>query len=174
MTTVNEMECALSRPGDTRGRVEAATLFESLDRVDDPARLLRAVVARLAPGGLLFVTSLVSSGFDVAVLGLKNMYLYYPPDRANCFSLRGLERLLTEAGLALLEVSTPGVLDVEIVQAHAQRDPSLPLSGFERQLLSADRRTLEAFQIFLQRNRMSSFARIIGRKQTGGTDDRTA
>lgn len=165
VTTVDEMELAMSRADDAPGRVEAATLFESLDRVDDPARLLRAVVERLVPGGLLFVTSLVSSGFDVAVLGVKNMYLY-PPDRTNCFSLRGLERLLSDAGLTLLEVSTPGVLDVEIVQTHVRYDPARSLSGFERQLLSADRETLEAFQTFLQQNRMSSFARIIGRKNT--------
>ncbi len=167
VTTVNEMELTMSRPDDVPGRVEAATLFESLDRVDDPVRLLRAVVERLAPGGLLFVTALVSSGFDVAVLGVKNMYLY-PPDRTNCFSLRGLERLLTNEGLTLVEVSTPGVLDVEVVQAHLQHDPTLPLSVFERQLIASAAQAPEPFQAFLQRQGLSSFARIVGRKLTEG------
>ncbi len=173
VTTVNEMELAMAQATAPRERVEAAVLFESLDRVDDPAALLAAVRDRVADGGLLFVTALVSTGFDVAVLGLRNMYLY-PPDRTNCFSLQGLEVLLRQAGFTLLEVSTPGVLDVEIVQTHLRHDPSLPLSGFDRQLLGADRQTLEAFQTFLQQNRMSSFARIIGRKHTRGGDDRTA
>lgn len=164
VTTVNETDVLMSGADAAHEPVGAAVLFESLDRVDDPAALLRAVMRRVIPGGLLFATSLVSSGFDVAVLGLKNLYLY-PPDRTNCFSVRGLERLFTDAGLSLLEVSTPGVLDVEIVQAHARLDPTLPLSGFERQLLAANAKTREAFQTFLQQHRMSSFARILGRKE---------
>ena len=163
VTTINEMEL-LQSPASGASQCDVAVLFESLDRVDDPVALLRTVMQRLAPGGLMFVTSLVCSGFDMAVLGLKNLYLY-PPDRTNCFTLPSLEQLLHSAGLSLLEVSTPGVLDVEIIQNHVRRDPELPLSAFERQLLAADASTREAFQTFLQQNRMSSFARIIGRKQ---------
>ena len=164
VVTVNEMELAHAAARADGGRYGAAVLLESLDRVDEPAGLLSAVVERLAPGGLFFVTALVSSGFDLAVLGLNNRYLY-PPDRTNCFSLQGLEQLLRNHGLTLLEVSTPGVLDVEIVQAHCQQVPGIPLSGFERQLLAASPQTLEAFQSFLQQHRMSSFARIIGQKE---------
>ncbi len=160
--TVNEMELASS--GQGYDLVEAAVLLESLDRVDDPSALLRAVAQRLASGGLVFVTALVCSGFDMTVLGLRNLYLY-PPDRTNCFSLRGLELLMSRAGFTLLEVSTPGVLDVEIVRAHLHHDLAILLSTFERQLSDADDETRAAFQNFLQQNRMSSFARIVGRKQ---------
>jgi hypothetical protein len=165
VTTVNEMDLVLSPQASSTGRAAAAVLFESLDRVDDPTALIEAVRERLVPGGLIFITALVCSGFDVVVLGLRNVYLY-PPDRTNCFSLRGLETFLRRAGFTLLEVSTPGVLDVEIVQTHLSHDPSLPLSDFERQLLAADPETREAFQTFLQQHRMSSFARIIGKKQS--------
>ncbi len=143
--------------------VQAAVLLESLDRAYDPSALLRGVTHRLVDGGLLFVTGLVSSGFDMAILGMRSVYLY-PPDRANCFSLGGLSTLLRRSGLTLLEVSTPGVLDVEIVLAHLQRDPTIPLSAFERQLLRADRETHEALQAFLQQERLSSFARLVARK----------
>jgi hypothetical protein len=162
VTMMDEMELARSPRGSAQ-RVETAVLWESLDRVDDPAALLAGVLERLARGGLLFVTALVCSGFDVAVLGRKNVYLY-PPDRTNCFSLRGLEALLRREGLTCLEVSTPGVLDVEIVQTHLRHDPSLPLSAFERQVMEAAPETREAFQTFLQQHRMSSFARIVGKK----------
>ena len=176
--TVDEMELATAaiskaqvangRDANSRnkeGTVQAAILLESLDRANDPAALLRAVQRSLTESGLLFVTALVCSGFDMTVLGLRNLYLY-PPDRANCFSLRGLELLLRNAGFRLLEVSTPGVLDVEIVLAHLQQDPLLSLSAFEKQLLAGDVETRDAFQTFLQQNRMSSFARIVARKQS--------
>ena len=143
--------------------VDVAVLFESLDRVDDPVALLRSVADRLAPGGLLFVTALVSSGFDLAVLGLHNLYLY-PPDRANCFSLQGLSQVVEAAGFSLLEASTPGVLDIEIVRAHLERDPSIPLSAFERQLLKAGHETHEAFQALSQTQGLSSFARLVARR----------
>ena len=68
-------------------------------------------------------------------------------------------------GFELLEVSTPGVLDVEIVRAHVERDPSIPLSSFDKNLLNRDNETAGAFQAFLQQNGMSSFARLVGRRK---------
>ena len=162
--TINEMELALAPPRcNTHERVHAAVLLESLDHVDDPVALVRGVYTQLVEGGLVFITALVSSGFDMAVLGLHNLYLY-PPDRANCFSLRGLTTLLTNGGFTLLEVSTPGVLDVEIVRAHVEQDPAMTLSSFERQLLHAPRKTQDEFQTFLQQHGLSSFTRIVARK----------
>jgi len=144
--------------------VDVAILLECLDRADDPLALIRGVGGHLTDGGLVFVTALVSSGFDMTVLGLHNRYLF-PPDRTNCFSLKGLETLLSMEGFTLVEVSTPGVLDVEIVRAHLSQDPAaVPLSAFERQLLAGDGEVHAAFQAFLQQRCLSSFARIVARK----------
>jgi len=160
-------EMALAHSTDTAADgvapVQAAVLLESLDRVDDPEALLRGVAQRLTPGGLLFVTALVVSGFDLAVLGVQNRYLY-PPDRVNCFSVRGLERLIRRLGFVPLEVSTPGVLDVGIVRAHLEYDPRLSLSPFERRIIEGDDEAREAFQTFLQQQGLSSFARIVAKK----------
>ena len=65
--------------------------------------------------------------------------------------------------VSIVEISTPGVLDVEIVNAHRHLD-DVTLSPFETQLLDSDQETREAFQTFLQQNRMSSFARIVARR----------
>ena len=161
--TADEMALSAAPPGNPQESAHAAILLESLDRVDDPAALLKGVSGRLGRGGLLFVTALVASGFDMAVLGFRSLYLY-PPDRANCFTLKGLSRLLEKSGFTLLEVSTPGVLDVQIVWAHLEQDPAIPLSDFERRLLEADPQTREALQTFLQQQGLSSFARIVARK----------
>jgi hypothetical protein len=140
----------------------AAVLLESLDRASDPGGLLSAVVQRLDRGGLVFITGIVASGFDVATLGLRNRYIY-PPDRTNCFSIESLVKLAERCGLEPVEVSTPGALDVEIVDGHRRENPDIVLSPFERQLLDAGPERREAFQTFLQENLMSSFARIVGR-----------
>jgi len=161
--TVDEMALRTNGEATACRPAQAAVLLESLDRVDDPAALVRAVARGVEPGGLVFITALVSSGFDVNVLGLRNLYVY-PPDRTNCFSLQGLKRLWQQAGFTLVEVSTPGMLDVEIVQRHLTHDPSLPLSAFERHLLDADQETRDAFQAFLQQQGLSSFARLVVKK----------
>ena len=160
--TVDEMALRTGRASAAVGQAQAAVLLESLDRVDDPVALIQAVARCVEAGGLVFVTALVSSGFDLSVLGLRNLYLY-PPDRTNCFSLQGLKRLWLQEGFSLVEVSTPGMLDVEFVQRHLEHDPSLPLSAFERQLLEADRETHDAFQAFLQQQGFSSFARLVAK-----------
>jgi hypothetical protein len=153
----------IGKAGTCPEGIQAAVLLESLDRVHHPQHVLRRVAGCLEEGGLLFVTALVASGFDLAVLGLKNLYLY-PPDRMNCFSLHGLLRLLEQSGFESVEVSTPGVLDVQIVRAHLQRDPALPLSMFERQLVGMHEEG-QAVQAFLQQSRLSSFARIVASKR---------
>ncbi len=154
-------ETALARGGN--GAFQVAVQLESLDRSADPVALLEATHRSLSKGGLLFATALVASGFDLQVLGTENRYLY-PPDRANCFTLEGLRRLLERFGFELLEVSTPGVLDLEIVQAHLAQDPSLLLSRFERSLALSDEPTRQAFQSFLQERGLSSYARVAARK----------
>jgi hypothetical protein len=162
VATIDEMALAAGRATAGPRQAHAAVLLESLDRVDDPAALVRAVGRCVEPGGLVFITALVSSGFDLSVLGARTLYLY-PPDRVNCFSLQGLQRVCRQEGFSLVEVSTPGMLDVEIVRRHLAHDPSLPLSAFERQLLDADQETHEAFQAFLQQQGFSSFARLVAR-----------
>lgn len=145
-------------------KTDVAILFESLDRVDAPEKLLQGVVSCLKPGGLLFVTSLVSSGFDFQILRDKNFYLF-PPDRSNVFSLTGLKALLAKAGLELLEVSTPGLLDVEIVKAHRKDGIQVECSFFEEEILTKDEESQSIFQTFLQQANLSSFARIVCKKK---------
>lgn len=161
--TEDETVLAGGASGGDPDPVDAVALLESFDHSVDPVGLLHTIRKRLRPGGLLFSTALVASGFDIRVLGLRNRYLI-PPDRANCFSLAGMMRLMEKNGFTLLEVSTAGVLDVEIVRAHCQLDPTLPLSDFERQIVEADEATRQAFQSFLQQQGMSSFARWVARR----------
>jgi len=162
VNTVNEMEL-VAENYPLKEKYDAAILLENLDRVNDPKTLIEKVWRSLKPGGFVFTTNLVSSGYDVMVLGLENLYIY-PPDRTNCFSLRGLEILIENAGFELIEKSTPGVLDLEIVQQHRQKNKSLVLSPFEELLTQADEATQQSFQSFLQKSGLSSFARIAGRK----------
>src|SRR5256885_9561717 len=65
--SIDETDLANGRAG--LSQAEVLVMPESLDRTHDPKGLLKSAAECLMPGGLIFVTSLVSSGFDMAVLG---------------------------------------------------------------------------------------------------------
>ena len=54
---------------------------------------------------------------------------------------------------------------MEIVKAHTRQGAVPSLGVFERQLLDADEDTQTAFQALLQQHGLSSFARVVARKQ---------
>ncbi len=112
----------------------------------------------MSPGGLCFLTSISISGFDLQVLW-NNSNSIFPPDRMNVFSIEGLTALLERHGFECIELSTPGLLDVEIVANAYRQNPSMRLPRFVKYMLDKrDSETYQSFQEFLQRNRLSSFA----------------
>ena len=74
-------------------------------------------------------------------------------------------RLLMErAGLQIVELSTPGRLDLDIVENAFNRDPAIPLPRFLRYLFaSRDAATREEFQAFLRTALLSSHIRVLAR-----------
>ncbi|MGD8813638.1 MAG: hypothetical protein PVI78_04100 [Anaerolineales bacterium] len=138
--------------------------FDILDRSTDPDLLFASAQAGLAPGGILLASTTLISGFDLQVLWDRSKTIY-PPDRLNLFSVEGLTTLLERHGFEMLEFSTPGMFDVEIVRRTILSDPQAEWPRFIRYLVeNRDEHALNALQEYLQRFRLSSFARIVGRK----------
>ena len=144
--------------------LDVALLFEAMDRSPDPAGLLGKVKQGLKPGGLCFVTCLLSSGFEVQVLG-KYSDVFVPPERMNLLSFEGLNSLIEKTGgLELLEFSTPGVLDIPNI---VEKLDDLESASFFNYLfrLRKDPSLVESFQDFLQLNRLGTYGRLVLRKQ---------
>ena len=153
---------------DTIGKVSGDTydsifLFEALDRSIDPIDLLRKSFNSLKKGGLCFITSLLSSGFEVQLLGEKSE-IFVPPERMNILSYEGMNALIEKLnGFDILEFSTPGVLDIPNV---VSRIADLNNSSFFKYIIDKrqDREILNSFQDFLQMNRLGTFARLVLKK----------
>ena len=80
-------------------------------------------------------------------------------------SIEGLTALVERAGLELIELSTPGQLDVQLVQQACAADPALALPPFLEYLLKKrDALAHEDFQAYLQKHRLSSHVRFAARK----------
>ena len=79
-------------------------------------------------------------------------------------SVSGIEKLMGRAGFDLVEVSTPGQLDVDIVVNIANENPEIDLPRFVKQLVhEASNEAREGFQGFLQDHKLSSHIRVIAR-----------
>ena len=148
-------------PGELRADV--VTAFEVLEHVHDPLRFLSAIKRALAPGGWVVLTTLTASGFDIQTLWERSNAVT-PPQHINLLSIEGMRDLLQRAGLEIVELSTPGRLDVDIVKNALASDPFLPLPRFVRYLLqSRDEAAREQFQAFLRASLLSSHVRVVAR-----------
>lgn len=147
-------------------QVEQADVLLYLNQLQhekDPADQLRRLRSSLKDDGILILNTRTGSGFDI--LTLKNkVNNIYPYEHIMLPSTRGLEIILGKAGYELLEITTPGTMDMEYVLERKDRiDES---NFFIRYLVeTADRETLADFQRFLQKSGLSSFSQLIARKK---------
>lgn len=143
----------------------AVSAFEKLEHCFSPHHFLAEACRKLAPGGLLFFTTRTISGFDLQVLWGKAPYIFVP-EHLNLLSIEGIKLLVERLGLELVEVSTPGQLDLEFVQRTAASDDTVELPRFVRYLIEERDALAHAdFQEFLQKHRLSSHVRVAARKK---------
>jgi 2-polyprenyl-3-methyl-5-hydroxy-6-metoxy-1,4-benzoquinol methylase len=143
--------------------VDVITAFEVLEHLFSPEGFLRRCAAFLAPGGLLIATCPSGEGLGTLVIGARAKAVDH--EHINLFNPESLARLFGACGLEVLEVATPGELDVELLMKAFAEDPSLAQGqGFFSHLFGAGREALRsAFQQFLRDNLLSSHLWIVGR-----------
>ena len=141
------------------------TAFAVIDRVYNPERFLNAVNSLLTDSGLLFFTTTTISGFDLQVLW-ENAKTIFPPDHINLLSIEGIVKLLERSGFEIIELSTPGQLDVELVKNALQNNEELQILRFISYLLNnRDKNAHYSFQEFLQQFKLSSHVRVAARRK---------
>lgn len=160
-----------TKPLEPESAAQVASAFDLLNRSFSPRRLLSAARRMLAREGLLFLSGR-GLGFETQILWERPAHLH-PIDHLNLPSTEALERSLVDNGFELLELSTPGQLDLEMVASAAERDGSLVLPRWLSYLIARrGKAEHEAFQEFLQRARLSSHFRVAAQRRAG-TDEGT-
>jgi len=146
--------------------IDSASLtmsFEVIEHVISTKDFLCDLKSLCKPGGLILVTGLCGSGFDIKILG-KHSKAVSPPHHLNFLSREGVSRLLKRCGLEEVSFTTPGALDVDIVRNHFKEEPSSVPDAFISHLLQmGDEQVLEKMQAFVTDNNLSSHMWILAR-----------
>ncbi|GHU50122.1 hypothetical protein AGMMS49975_00520 [Clostridia bacterium] len=137
--------------------------LDALSGKINPEETLSGLKNSLKDGGILILSSRTGTGFDILTLRGRGIYPY---KYVLLPSVSGLQIMLEKLGFEILEISTPGTLDVNYVMEYVKDSPefneSNPFIGY--MLGNSEPSTLWEFQSFLQKNGLSSFTRVIARK----------
>jgi hypothetical protein len=143
--------------------IVAIDLLERIPSIDSFFKQMESIVK---PGGLLFATCPVASGFEIQSLWDKSPSII-PPDKLNLPSVNGLIELFSGSGeWKILELSTPGMFDVDLVKETMSQFPKETWPRSLHALMDAiNRNGITMFTEYLQSQRLSSFARIVLRRE---------
>ena len=137
--------------------------FEVFEHVHDPFAFVSAIARLVRPGGIVLMTTLTISGFDLQELWCDSNSIM-PPHHLNFVSVDGMRQLLARCGLEVIELTTPGELDVDIVGNALAANPAIEASRFARQLVASGEPARREFQQFLKAHALSSHLRVMARR----------
>lgn len=143
---------------------DVITAIDIFDRAADLEQMVNSMQRLLTPGGLLFSTLPVASGFEIQTLWDRSPSII-PPDKLNLPSVKYLSNVFSSPGWEILELSTPGMFDVETVYKEMKKEPEIQWPRAVRALVEdSDQTTRTSLVELLQSIRRTSFARLVVRK----------
>ena len=111
---IEVIESTLEQVGVLERPAQVIASFETIEHVFSPETFLEHCRRLLAPGGLLVLTCPNYEGFDIMTLGTLSDSL--DAEHINMFNPDSLAHLVERLGFEVLELSTPGELDAELVR----------------------------------------------------------
>lgn len=160
---VSVIESRIEEIGHEVPPADVVVAFEVVEHLYRPRDFVRSALRLVRPGGLLVLTCPIGEGFDIATLGPVSQAV--DAEHVNLFNPRSLARLVASEGFEVLEVTTPGRLDAEIVRdAVLAGQFSLDGEPFLRRVLVEEWDRLGwPFQQFLAANGLSSHMWLVAR-----------
>lgn len=147
-------------------KFEVIVNFEVIEHLFSPTDFILQCNKLLKPNGLFVATCPNGQGFDILTLGEISNTIDH--EHLNYFNTKSLSHLLDRNGFDVLEVSTPGILDVDIVR-NAVISGKYTLSGqpfLQEVLMNDDEKKLTYFQSYLIKNNLSSNMWIVAKKKS--------
>jgi hypothetical protein len=139
---------------------KAFTSFELFEHLHDPRLFLMRLLELMDAGDLFILTTLSGTGLDIQLLWEKSRSVS-PPHHLNFLNPRSMARLLSSVGFEVLEVTTPGTLDIDIV---ANSGAGVTDRFWRAFLAHADQLTRQAWQRVISETGWSSHMMVVSRK----------
>lgn len=134
--------------------------FELFEHLYDPEDFLRTLAKLMGPYDIFIFTTLSGTGADILALW-QNSPSVNPPHHINFFNPKSIQILLKRTGFDLIEVSTPGRLDISIMENNREH---LHDQFWSKTLKHATAVQKEKLQQSLSANLLSSHMMVLARK----------
>ena len=139
---------------------KAFVSFELFEHLHDPAAFLESLNGLMQKNDLFIFTTLSGMGIDIQVLW-ENSKSISPPHHLNFFNPKSVQILLKHLDFEVIEITTPGKLDINIMENNLD----LIHDRFWRNYLrSASEREKEIMQVFVADNLLSSHMMVVCKK----------
>ncbi len=143
-------------------KFNVAVAFEVLEHIFSPKIFLEKIYNLMNDNSLLMLTFPAWSGFDASILREYSSSIDH--EHLNYFNEKSISQLLNSVGFEVLEISTPGELDVEIVRKTVLKN-KLKLPKFLENICIDNYENLGGkFQSFLKENKLSSHMMVVAQK----------
>ena len=159
------IEASVETAGSLKA-VDVVVTFEVLEHLFSPFDFVKGCAKILSPNGLLVLTCPNVRGFDFTAAGKENAP--FDHEHINYFHPAAMAVLLERCGLEVVNISTPGVLDVDLIRTAVLKG-GICLEGrpFLKDLLLDhwNEKTAVEFQEFLAENGLSGHMWAVARKK---------
>lgn len=134
--------------------------FELFEHLYDPAAFLSAQYRLMNTGDLFIFTTLSGLGVDIQVLWSDSKSVA-PPHHLNFFNPISVKMLVRKAGLEPIEVTTPGKLDVNIIENNLSNVKDRFWKSYFKFATKQDK---DDMQTFVSSHLLSSHMMVVCRK----------
>lgn len=134
--------------------------FELFEHLHSPEFFLSCLFELMAEGDLFIFTTLSSLGLDIRTLWERSKSVS-PPHHLNFLNPKSVQILLERVGFSVLEISTPGKLDIDIVCSSLGDDQNRFWEVFNKFASDSEKNRL---QDFISESGFSSHMLVICKK----------
>lgn len=146
-------------------KIDVIASFEVIEHLFSPRDFISKCASILSPGGILILTCPNVQGFEISVL--QKLSTSVDVEHLNYFNPSSLSHIVHECNLEVLELSTPGELDAELVRKKVlSGEFDISSQSFLKHVLIDDWDRLGIpFQKFLADNNLSSHMWLVAKKK---------
>lgn len=142
---------------------DVITFFEVIEHLFDPNIFLKKISKILSKKGIIVFTCPNGQGFDVQLL--KKYSDTIDHEHLNYFNLESIQEMLKKNNFKIIEICTPGKLDIDIIKAKiSKKNTKIKLDFFYKKILDSEKLS-DNFQKFITDNFLSSNMWVVAEKK---------